>query len=697
MFKYWLSLNENIEDNFEKWFTILVRYATKNIEKDILNNISRILPGRSNVFFVLAGKDPDTFSQKDKDYLYAHRDFLEDLLKKPFVQIIKNVLKEKNLENYNWFAFSIGYLSSKPNFFVEDLELAIDVTKRRIDSRELPKSEIGKNGWLVIGSEAQEKVEEYLASQVSNRSREKMRKRGETLGDDEKYIRLLLNENGIKVYICPSLGSDFSRVNLSISRGTAGRDSSSKEKILKDRQSILCKYGKDTQWCTANPSGTFHEYYAENNIYIVHRNDKPIYQFVDCKDPGSHQFMDVKDHSVKELEKDVYEILNKYLEENIKCYDITRAWSLQELLEADDAGEFEAYQRISLNNIRLLIEESDTKQAIYILRNIIKHRDKKWLEYKGGYVDYAKELVLDAFVNKIGVEKLVEILGDYTSNLVIRKILLPAVRDPSKETSLKVYEIIKKLLSINSNIFKNNSLDQGLTTSIIRKISKVSKEKTEEVIDLLGPKSINGLQESDILSLIDTAGFDIIYKIFDNRTNKIESKLVGFLISKLKSYAQNIDKIDKGKTFIRKGSKLVKSPSIIRRSGLPTKGSTKAREMQFVRYLLDKDISTGAIEMLLAGDYLQAKTPEEKIEKIKEIAEMIGTERITKIKNKSIPEIIQKAVGGFVRQKAQAILANPNQQYVDLISLEKEDEDVQKLRDFMNKILQQYHQKLGKN
>lgn len=693
MFKYWLSLNENIEENFEKWFKILVQYAKRGDEKDILYRIlHNQLPGRSNIFFTLAGKDPESLSEKDKEFLYANRDVLEDLLKQPFVQIIKNVLKEKNLENYNWFAFSIGFLSSKPNFFAEDLELAIDVTKRRIDSRELHKSEIGQKGWLIIGSESQEKVEEYLAGQVSNRAREKMRKRGETFGDDEKYIRLLLNENNIKVYICPSLGNEFSRVNMSIARN---RDrNSSKEKVLKDRQSILCKYGKDTQWCTANPSGTFHEYYAENNIYIVHRNDKPIYQFVDCKDYDNHQFMDVKDNSVKELEKDVYEMLNKYLEESIKCYQITRAWSLKELLEADNAGEIEAYQRISLNNMRMIVEESDLKQATYILRNLIKHRDKTWLEYKGGYADHIKELVIGSFINKLGIERLVEILGDHISGLVIRKILLEHIhvsvnaRQVKSGDPEKVYEIIKKLLSINPNIFKNTSLDRGLTAGIIRKISKISKDKTEEVIDLLGPKSINLLDNSDINSLIDNIGFEIVYKILDNRTSKIDSEFVVFLIPKIKSYAQNIDKIDQEKTR-RKGSKLVKLPTIIRRSGLPTKSSIKSREMQFIKYLLDKDVSTGAIELLLSGGYLQSKTVEEKLEKIKEIAEMIGPERITKIKNKNIQEIIAKATRRLALDKAH--------QNLQKIDEPLEDEDVKKLRDGMTKILQQYHQKIDKN
>ena len=99
IFKEWLLLNENIESNFDDWLKAIIKYAKLN-EKDILWAL---------------GLDDDGLSP-----LLAEK------------SIIIRVLGRKHLENLNWLSFSIGYLSVKRRFQEEDLELAIDVTKRRI-------------------------------------------------------------------------------------------------------------------------------------------------------------------------------------------------------------------------------------------------------------------------------------------------------------------------------------------------------------------------------------------------------------------------------------------------------------------------------------------------------------------------------------------------------------------------------------
>jgi hypothetical protein len=283
IFKEWLLLNENIETNFDDWLKAIIKYAKLN-EKDILWAL---------------GLDDDGLSP-----LLAEK------------SIIIRVLGRKHLENLNWLSFSIGYLSVKRRFQEEDLELAIDVTKRRIDNRELPKSEIGQKGWMEIGKEAQRYVTEYLRSQqeLSNRQKLKLKKSGDTLEEDDNLIKLIANENDLKLYYLPKV------INKSNVEQTYNQLETNKTQI-EGRKRILCKYGKGTDWCTANPSGEYDRYYAGNDIYIIHENDVPKHQFTSCLTGGSPQFMDVKDNHVTDIELEVKELLEKHVLKETNCYD----------------------------------------------------------------------------------------------------------------------------------------------------------------------------------------------------------------------------------------------------------------------------------------------------------------------------------------------------------------------------------------
>ena len=290
IFKEWLSLNENIVDNFDLWLTSIVKYAKPN-EKEILNSLS-LLP------------DPEGDIVYDFNHVLSTQKF-----------IIIRVLGEKHLENINWLSFCIGYLQAK-TFQKEDLELAIDVTKRRIDNRELPKSEIGQKGWMKIGEEAQLYVVEYLRSQqeLSNRQKLKLKKSGDTLKEDENLIRLVADENNLKLYYLPKVidKSDDTEQNYNQLQTNKSQ--------TEGRKRILCKYGKGTDWCTASPSGEYDQYYAHNDIYIVHENDVPKYQFTSCV-TDNPQFMDVKDNHVADIELKVKELLEKHISNASRCYE----------------------------------------------------------------------------------------------------------------------------------------------------------------------------------------------------------------------------------------------------------------------------------------------------------------------------------------------------------------------------------------
>lgn len=365
-FKNWLLFNENIQENFDKWFIDLVKFQTRDDEQNIIRTLCKG-PARPVLNAVgTSGKtegfltDNILFKTKHKKELDKEElDFLSNF-NGTAKEIIKTVLQRKNLETFNWFAFSVGYLTAKPNMFTEDLELAIDVTKRRIDSRELLKQEIGSKGWLVIGYESLEYVSQYLSDQqqISKRKLEKMRKQGLTLDEDPSLIRLIIDENNVKVYFLPAVGDD--------------------ENIIKKRHLVLCKYGKGTDWCTANPTGSYHVYYKKNNIYTVHFKDKPVYQFVDCNDGNNTQFMDAKDLGVRELEGDIFDVLYKNLSDKLKCYqDVTRLTSIDDLINMDGERLKTIYQQISQGNFEKLINQASKEQRTKIFNNIEKHVGKE--------------------------------------------------------------------------------------------------------------------------------------------------------------------------------------------------------------------------------------------------------------------------------------------------------------------------------
>lgn len=335
IFKEWLLLNENIEENFEDWLKILVKYAKPN-EKEKIEVIADLLSSE--------GETNKAFNINIK-------------------KITISVLKEKNLQNFNWFSFCMGYFSVK-HYRKEDLELAIDVTKRMIDSREITKPEIGQKGWFKIGEEAKGHVDDYLLNQqrMSNRSSLKMKKKGETTNENS-YISLVAQENDLKLYHLRGLYGP-TNINLVTEEGPEEL-----EKEIKERKFVLCKYGKGTKWCTANPTGNYDRAYAHNNIFIVHKNDEPIYQFTSCKDMDGWdeepQFMDVDDNNVDSLTSNVYKFLNKYAEKETRCFNIE-----EDIDSVESFASKENIEKVSNHSILKLMK--DKESAMLVLNKILE-------------------------------------------------------------------------------------------------------------------------------------------------------------------------------------------------------------------------------------------------------------------------------------------------------------------------------------
>lgn len=332
IFKEWLLLNENIEANIDDWLKAIVKYAKPN-ERDMLYHL---------------GISPDSTPEQSQAGDIVH-EFKNRLIRWKY--IIIRVLGKKHLENFKWLSFSIGYLVAK-TFHEEDLELAIDVTKRRIDNRELLKSEIEQKGWMTIGREAQKYVTEYLRAQqeLSNRQKLKLKKSGDSLEEDESLIKLLANEGDLKLYYLPKVIDKSKDVEQNYNQLVTNKSQ------IEGRKRILCKYGKGTDWCTANPTGEYDRYYANNDIYIVHENDVPKYQFTSCLTGGSPQFMDVKDNYVTDMELKVKELLEKHVLKETNCYDFKIIFP-----------DIESYKknkdrRVSAKNIKDLIATDEFKK-----------------------------------------------------------------------------------------------------------------------------------------------------------------------------------------------------------------------------------------------------------------------------------------------------------------------------------------------
>lgn len=322
-------INENVEENFDNWLDVLIKYAKNPKEKDIVTLF--------------------------QDY---HSKWAAGVWRAAETKrIIIDVLKEKNLQNLNWFSFCVGYKSGKNNFRKEDLELAIDVTKRMIDSGEITKLEIGSKGWLKIGIESNDNIAKHLEkqNQLSNREAERRKKRGES-DLDEAFVKLLVQEDNIKIYYLPRLITGGS--NSYVDEDEEDDDyevsphwiKTNKQKVNK-RHQILCNLGKNTKWCTAQPSWDAHEGYIADDIYIIHENDQAMYQFVSCvnSNPDNRQFMDVSDDDVKSLEQPMFGILNKYLKRETGCYNLKEFLTSVEGME--NLADMHSVDFISINRL----------------------------------------------------------------------------------------------------------------------------------------------------------------------------------------------------------------------------------------------------------------------------------------------------------------------------------------------------------
>ena len=275
-FKKWLNIAESVEENFDDWLDAVKTYAKPN-ESEI-----------------------KSFNPTEQQK-----------------QLIIQVLKEKRKENQDYLKFLLGVLKSKPQAMKEDLEAAVDILGKLLLEKDKDgdpihtKQKVATDGWYNTGKAAltdlNQKLNAHLQSKIGKRQEVIAKKKG--LADT---IEPIYNKGKIKIYHIPPL-ANHSPENM------------------RNRHRLYCKYGKGTSWCTAQPSWEIYRNYILNDIYIMHENDVPIYQWVDGRNKKNTQFMDVHDREVKALEAEGWDaIKDAGLFPTIEKYKIKKLLSKEE-------------------------------------------------------------------------------------------------------------------------------------------------------------------------------------------------------------------------------------------------------------------------------------------------------------------------------------------------------------------------------
>ena len=228
-------------------------------------------------------------------------------------QFIINTLKSKNVENKQYMKYLLGFATTPQASHIEDYDRAVDTLKWFIQTNRLTKAQVEADGWFNTGKRATELTREK--DQILNPASKTKEKKEKKLGIAED-ISPLFQSGNIKIYFSPKVTNERSY-------GTGNAE----KPEIKARHKILCKYGKDTDWCTASATGTFHVMYADRNIYIVHIDDKPAYQFMDCSEDDTDnrcQFHDAKNASAESIPLDLALLIKEKLPKIASFYNCVK-------------------------------------------------------------------------------------------------------------------------------------------------------------------------------------------------------------------------------------------------------------------------------------------------------------------------------------------------------------------------------------
>jgi hypothetical protein len=362
-FKQWLILSESVQANLKNWLDSWAAYLQKN--------------------------DPDTL----KEVKPVIDSMLVDTNKQNMIkQALTSTTSTKNHDNQNYFRYLIGFATTKPNFRVEDLQRALDAVDWMLQTNKLTNTQASTAGWYNVGKNAPEYIKEketegIIAAQPSKTQQLKMKKAG--IAPDE--LTPIAKSKEYKLYM----------VN--------GVDPENKAEVNK-KHMMLCKYGKGSNWCTADPTGTYHEQYAKNNIFILHQNDQPMYQFAKVQDDVNHdtlQFMNKNDQLICVVEPSSFKFLLEHTPYEVEFYNL-----IPDLSDSFIKMTTEAKKVIFKNYINLLngesekYEEVESEIATDVVANLIETTDDLAMIVDDAFM--SKRIGKKAEVNMAGLEEFMD-------------------------------------------------------------------------------------------------------------------------------------------------------------------------------------------------------------------------------------------------------------------------------------------------
>jgi hypothetical protein len=496
--------------NFREWF-----YFNESIEANIDNWINGVIdPKRPDGTPIPL--PPNEAELNNFQVTQQQKQLMIDNLNKFDLSNPVDSGKRKLKITANHVKFLLGFIKSKPQALTEDYERALDALFWALSSNKVTKQQFGLESYN-IGKNIQRYIEEKDREEGPSK-REEERDKKEGKGDD---IDPLYVENNIKCYHLPKIKSDLSE--------------DEKKKAISERHKLLCKYGKNTGWCTASPSGTYHEIYKYDEIYIIHVDSIPVYQFVHCTKTVKSkncQFMDINDRMPKQPEfikmsYSVYNFIKKYFPEVFEYYELEQYGMdeigkmvmdlenndedsvLQKIQKFTESGDFEIdvtpvaqYYIDNKKNIPNILKEFILKSTdidcVFIANNFnnplvqeILHLNK--IKYDKNTIILINYLVknnieipdkiADIFIKKEG-DKILE----QKTNFIIENISHPfskrivQYKFLQKNNEDYVKKIIKETKNKNEMIKLITDNIEFINESIIKLLQKYTKDKIEDLI-----------------------------------------------------------------------------------------------------------------------------------------------------------------------------------------------------------------------
>ena len=465
-FKEWLLSEESIEQNFDKWIEDIKKHA--------------------------GPKESEIISMKN---------WLDD--KK--IQFIKNALKKKKQENKQYLKYLIGFANTTQARFEEDYERAIDTIQWFITTNKMTKKQIEEQGWFNVGKQGNDLIKQknQIVNIISPTQAKKERKAGKS-GD----LPIVAQSGNIKIYLSEKAVPKDEKDELENSSLLT------KHPAIVARHAFLCRYGKNTEWCTASPDGDYHADYADKDIYIVHINDKPEYQFMGCTYDNpceNEQFQDSNNEEAQTIPSELAKLIMDKLPDIAKSYEIVfynaNADKIKAIKTVDDIlkifnvkkidelteGDINIFIRCSPNKYEmaeLIIKNKPelTDQSVFDLLHYTEGKDKiaeLIAKYKKDLSDYTIHYLMDMTPNKY---EMAELIVKNRPELTDENVKFFLKYAPNKE---KIAEILQKetdnisklthdnVLGLFSSYFKNNNF------RLAQIINKYHTKKTPEIQKIL--------------------------------------------------------------------------------------------------------------------------------------------------------------------------------------------------------------------